>query len=181
MKFLTISVSWTHKQYSLSDNYLLNCLIIRCHQYVGYNFFFCFCSFVLISDNRVVSGAGSSNVAQDFCCQPLKPASNVIGRSAVAIYGELSRTEIFISIYIPQLIHLPGLGSKWCRNKSLTSWSYLGKKHPGSKIGQELGCTEVEMNLNLFDGSLRHMSLMVGQTLVSKASQFAVAHVTKTA
>jgi hypothetical protein len=39
----------------------------------------------------------------------------------------------------------------------------------------------VEMNLNLFDGSLRHMSLMVGQTLVSKASQFAVAHVTKTA
>jgi hypothetical protein len=86
----------------------------------------------------VVSGAGSSNVVQDFCCQPLKPASNSIGRSAVAIYGEFSRTEIFISIYIPQLIHLPGLGSKWCRNKFLTLWSYLGKKHPGSRIGQEL-------------------------------------------
>ncbi len=184
MKFLTISVSWTHKQYSLSDNYLVNCLIFRGHQYVRYNFFFYFCSFVLISDNRVVSGAGSSNVVQDFCCQPLKPASNVIGRSAIAIYGELSRTEIFISIYIPQLIHLPGLGSRWCRNKFLTLWSYLGKKHPGSRIGQELDWGVQKwrwISTCSMDRCARpYMSLMVGQTLVPKTSQFAVAHVTKT-
>jgi hypothetical protein len=63
-------------------------------------------------------------------------------------------------------------------------WSYLGKKHPGSRIGQELDWGVQKwrwISTCSMDRCARpYMSLMVGQTLVPKASQFAVAHVTKT-